>query len=73
MSNKYRLQYCVARVSVYMTGPEVAYYAYQKGPYGLHLASDINDECVLWYDTAAEARKHLRNENECIISMRREG
>lgn len=65
------IKYCVAHVYVNCIGEAtVSYYAYQKGSYGLHLVGNKNDENVLWYDTAEEARKHVMcNEGECVMSF----
>jgi len=60
-------KYCVASVYVNLEGATVSYYAYSNDAYGLHL-EDINNENVIWYNTANEAKKAIWNDNECIIS-----
>lgn len=62
-------KYCVAHLYVNCLGESrVSYYAYQKGPYGLHLTEDYNDENILWYETEKEAKGHILNSCECIVS-----
>lgn len=66
-----KIKYCVANIYVNCMGEaKVTYYAYRNGAYGLHLVENKNDEYVLWYDTADEARKHIMNkEGECVMSF----
>lgn len=62
-------KYCVAQLYVNCKGEcDVSYYAYQNNIYWLHLVSDWNDENVLWYDTEEEAKKHIFNSFECVVS-----
>ena len=65
------IKYCVANIFTNCLGEcVVRIYAYNKA-YGLHLASNKNDEDVLWYDTLEEAKKHVmnKNESECVLSF----
>lgn len=64
-----KMKYCVANLYVNLQDTNVTYYAYQKGPYGLHLVNDWKDKNVIWYDSEEEAKKHILNTNECIISI----
>ncbi len=61
-------KYCVC--NVWLNGGEahVRYYAFREGQYGLHLVEDIEDKDILWYSSAAEAKEHIWNTNECVIS-----
>ena len=65
---KQKLLYCVAQVTMRGSTPDVSFYAYSNGSYGLHLVGNIDDENVLWYDTEEEAKKHIFNSFECVIS-----
>lgn len=67
----YEVRYCVARVWLEAGEPRVTFMAYCRG-YGLHEISNINDEYVLWYDTEAEAKKHLMGANSCVLSKGRD-
>lgn len=68
----WEVRYCVAQVDVYAGEPEVRFYAYHNNKYGLYLTDDISDPNVLWYDTEAEAKEHVLNANECVISKGRD-
>lgn len=71
-SGTWEVRFCVANVYMNCLGETtVSFYAYQNNNYGLHLVSDINDENILWYDTEAEAKKHILNSWECILSKGR--
>ena len=69
-SGTWEIRYCVAHLYVNCKGEaSVSYYAYiNNNMYGLHLVNDINDKYVLWYDTEEEAKKHIFNACECVIS-----
>lgn len=66
----FQIKYCVAQVSMIGGKPNVSFYAYLKGPYGLHQVSDWDDPNVLWYDTVEEAKKQIwpGNHFECVLS-----
>lgn len=64
-----KIKYCVANLYVDLQSANVTYYAYQKGQYGLHLTNNWKDENVIWYDSEEQAKKHILNTNECIISI----
>lgn len=64
-----KMKYCVAHLDANLQGANVTYYAYQKGQYGLYLVNDLKDENVIWYDLEEQAKKHILNTNECVISI----
>lgn len=72
VSYGWEVRFCVAQVNLYGEKPEVSFYAYQNGPYGLHRVDDINNENVVWYDTEKEALRARFNPNDCVISMGRD-
>lgn len=61
--------YCVASVSIFSGKPDVSYYAYKKGPYGLHRVGDYKDPNVVWYKTEQDALRARWNANDCVIPM----
>lgn len=63
-----KVRYCVAQVSILCGKPDVTFYAYQDGPYGIHRVQDWGDPNVLWYDSAEEALGHKYNYNDCVLS-----
>lgn len=64
----WEIRYCIASVWVDSTGvANVSYRAFSNDGYGLHLVENIDNSNILWYDTEAEAKKHILNSNECII------
>lgn len=56
----------VAQTYINKAGASVSYLSYQDGPYGLHWSTDINDPCVIWFDSREEALKH-KVEDEITI------
>ncbi len=63
-------KYCVVQVSMMGGKPDVTFFAYSLGAYGLHRVSDWDDPNVLWYDTVDEAQGRIwpGNANECVVS-----
>lgn len=61
------LKYCVAEVNTSAGIPEVTFYAFQQGGYGLHRVSDWNDRNVQWYDSKAEAMNNRLCANDCVL------
>lgn len=47
----------VAQTYVSLAGASVSYFAYRKGPYGLHTTPDIDDEDICYYATEETAKK----------------
>ena len=64
----FKIKFCVASVYTYTGKPEVSFYAFQKGTYGLYRVHSWDDPNVLWYDTEAEALKNRWNANDCVLS-----
>ena len=67
----FEIRFCIASLYVNCKGEvSVSYSAYNNG-YGMHWDGDWDSPDVLWYDTEEEAKKHLMNANECVISRGR--
>lgn len=47
----------VAQTYVNLAGASVSYFAYIKGPYGLHTTPDINDENICYFKTEDAAKR----------------
>ena len=64
------IKYCVASVSTCMGTPQVSFYAYKAGAYGLHLVDDYNSTDIVWYDDEKDALKARWNASDCVLSRR---
>lgn len=61
----YCYKYCVVEVVFYGGEPHLCYCGNDNGAC---MFTDYHDPRVTWYDTVAEAKEHLWNYNDCVIS-----
>lgn len=67
----FKYKYCVAAMESNYDGSgqyHAAFYAFRNDQYGLHKTSDPNDKDIIWYDTENEAKAHIINSNDCVLS-----
>ena len=66
----YCYKYCIAEVRLRGAGAAVSYAGTERlnGEGGMCLWVDFHDPHVIWYDTEEEAKQHLMNSNDCVVS-----